>query len=757
MGIKRIVHLDNCRVFRDFTWPESLNEFARFNLIYGWNGSGKTTISRILRDLELRRTPEIGKVHLLTDNEHIHETDFSSTSIPIRVFNKEFVAENVFPISGEGISPIFVLGEKNIIKQKKLDDYKSKFTKIRESHQKAEEKKMLNSELFDKHCIDNAKNIKKQLRGPGDDPFANYNKNNYNDRAQKMLADGDANSYRFTDAKHNRLTDQLRALQEDPIDKHTYQEPDFVSLRDKVASLLSVTVISKIIQSLRDDTSTSEWVYDGLDLHKNPNAADCLFCGQSLPEQRIYELEQHFNTTYNDTINSLDELAKEIKHSLESVSILKIPDGAMFYKQLAGEYGVIQNELEHYCDRACTYLRCLADQVSNKKKHIFEHVPMDNDRLQLPDSSVLDRLKEIIARHNQLCEEHTASIEKARHMLADGYVADELDEFKRLQTSVEECDAEIKPIKGRMDDLSAKISSLETETTQHGPPAIDLNDDLRQYLGHKELQLKVQDNGYTITRNDILASQLSEGETTAIALLYFLRSLKDRRFDFKNGIVVLDDPVSSLDANALFLAHGFIQSHAENAGQLFILTHNFTFFRQVRGWFRHIPGQRKTDIQLRPSRFYMLNCLSDDGGRHSAIQTLDPLLEYYESDYHYLFACVQRSVSLSKSTLETNYVLPNMARRLLEAFLSFRQPDVSGGLRIKMQGIDFDKAKKLRILRFINAYSHNNAIMEPEHDPSLLSEAPAVLSNLLELIQTVDLDHYDRMVNLVKQKDKSEI
>ena len=152
----------------------------------------------------------------------------------------------------------------------------------------------------------------------------------------------------------------------------------------------------------------------------------------------------------------------------------------------------------------------------------------------------------------------------------------------------------------------------------------------------------------------------------------------------------------------------------------------------------------------------MLNCLSDDGGRHSAIQTLDPLLEDYESDYHYLFACVQRSASLSKNTLETNYVLPNMARRLLEAFLAFRQPDVSGGLRIKMQDIDFDKAKKSRILRFINTYSHNDAITEPEHDPSLLSEAPSVLSNLLELIQTVDLDHYNRMVNLVKQKDKSE-
>ncbi len=42
----------------------------------------------------------------------------------------------------------------------------------------------------------------------------------------------------------------------------------------------------------------------------------------------------------------------------------------------------------------------------------------------------------------------------------------------------------------------------------------------------------------------------SEGERTAIAFLYFLKSLQDKSFDLANGIVVIDDPVSSLDANA---------------------------------------------------------------------------------------------------------------------------------------------------------------------------------------------------------------
>ena len=120
------------------------------------------------------------------------------------------------------------------------------------------------------------------------------------------------------------------------------------------------------------------------------------------------------------------------------------------------------------------------------------------------------------------------------------------------------------------------------------------------------------DTGYTITRGGVSAEFLSEGETTAIALLYFLKSLQDRRFPLANGVIVLDDPVSSLDANALFLAFAFIRERTKDAGQLFILTHNFSFFRQVRHWFHHLKGQKKKDVSKRPARFFMLDSTLDE-------------------------------------------------------------------------------------------------------------------------------------------------
>lgn len=90
-----------------------------------------------------------------------------------------------------------------------------------------------------------------------------------------------------------------------------------------------------------------------------------------------------------------------------------------------------------------------------------------------------------------------------------------------------------------------------------------------------------------------------------------------------------------------------------------------------------------------------------------------------------------------------------MARRLLETFLAFRRPQHAGELRQKLQGIDFDETTKLRILRFLHTHSHADAIVDPEHDPSALGEAHAVLTDLLALIQHEDAAHYEAMVALV--------
>ena len=148
----------------------------------------------------------------------------------------------------------------------------------------------------------------------------------------------------------------------------------------------------------------------------------------------------------------------------------------------------------------------------------------------------------------------------------------------------------------------------------------------------------------------------------------------------------------------------------------------------------------------------MLSQLMPALPRRTTIARLDPLLERYESEYHYLFSQVYREAHrASKGDLEKNYYLPNVARRLLEAFLAFRLPHISGDLWKKLQSTKLDEPRKLRVLRFVHTHSHSDAIGDPEHDPALLGEANGVLNDLLELMEMEDADHYHAMVEVIQR------
>jgi wobble nucleotide-excising tRNase len=73
--IRRVQHIKEFGVFADFQWPAGLPEFKQFNLIYGWNYSGKTTLSRAFRCFE-QKQPHVdfagAQVQLKSENGTVH-------------------------------------------------------------------------------------------------------------------------------------------------------------------------------------------------------------------------------------------------------------------------------------------------------------------------------------------------------------------------------------------------------------------------------------------------------------------------------------------------------------------------------------------------------------------------------------------------------------------------------------------------------------------------------------------------------------
>lgn len=744
MAISRIARLRHPGVLRDFTWAAELPAFGRYNLIYGWNGSGKTTISKMFRALETRTAPANGEVTFTMNGVDVSGHDFAQAALPVRVFNRDFVTESVFPLGGGEVPPILVVGKESVEKQKESEQFRKSLAGAQAALESGRSKKQNAERAIDRHCIDRAAAIKDMLRSSGSNTYNNYDKSTFRERAQKMTEADDKQTHRLSDSDRDKLLARHRASPKPKLQPLAYELPALKVLAETASELLSTTVVSSAIQSLKDDPSLSAWVRQGLGLHQEGHVDRCLFCEQALPSGRLSALEAHFNTEYEQLMRRLDAAIDELSAAAKAGEGLSLPNRAEFYDDLAAEYDAAEAALRGVIGSTKRFLDSLVQVLTGKKARAFERLEL-NVGLPVVDSTTVTRLNEVIQKHNQACDDFQTRVGKARQRLEADSVSGVLDEFQSLGNSVHASEIAVNAADAETKRLNEEIARLEREIVEHRQPAEELNDDLRKYLGHSELCLEIKDTGYTITRNGIPAQALSEGETTAIVLLYFLKSLKDRRFDLAKGVVVLDDPVSSLDANALYLAFGFIRERTKDAAQLFILTHNFTFFRQVRNWFHHLKGKDK-----KQARFYMLDCASDGNQRCSTIRPLDPLLKQSESEYHYLFARIYRGAAApTPAVLEDNYILPNMARRLLEAFLAFRQPAKSGELWQKMRDAEFDETKKVRILRLLHTHSHGDAIGEPEHDPSLLGEAGSVLKDLMEFIESQDRGHYEAMVQLV--------
>jgi wobble nucleotide-excising tRNase len=747
MTIERIVRLRDHGVFRDFSWPNDLTEFGRYNLLYGWNGSGKTTLSRLLRDLELRRVPAKGEVHLRVNGGDLRGADFPQASLQIRVFNRDFIQESVFPVGGGDVPPIFVVGTESVEKQKEADRLKTNRAAKEQERTAAHASKQAAEREFERHCIERARIIKSTLQQTGS-AYNNYNRTDYQGQAQQMEANGDADSHRLSDNQRHGLLAKHQASRKPKLTEVAHRFPDLQAMAGRVDEILKATVVSLAIQALKDNSALAEWVRHGLSLHKSPRSDNCHFCEQPLPVGRLDELEAHFNAEYERFMQRIGEQIRALEAADSEAAAARTPNQAELYDDLGAEFGMAKRAFRQEVDGVRQALGILVRILRRKKDEPFAALSL-SEAVPTVDTTAIGRLNEVVRRHNQTCDDFDRHVSEARDRLASAMIAETLDEFARLRDAAQTAIVVIEPIEAEIRRLTAEIERLAREIGEHRRPAEELNEDLKRYLGHDELQLTIKDNGYSISRNGIPADLLSEGEMSAISLLYFLKSLEQRGFDKHTSVVVLDDPVSSLDGNALFLAFGLIRERTKDAGQLILMTHDFAMFRQARNWFHKLPGQRKLERARRPARFFMVECVSAAGVRGSTLRWIDRLLEEYESEYHYLFACVHRAWTMPTSAgLEAYYHIPNVARRLLESFLAFKVPDASGELYNALQLVSFDGDRKTRILRFLHTQSHGSGLV-PSHDPSGLGECPAVLSDLFELMRSLDDRHVAAMIELV--------
>ena len=220
---------------------------------------------------------------LSIDGTDVRGENFPESSYQVRVFNRDFVEENVFPLGRGEMPPILVLGAENVEKQKQVERLGRRRAVARADLDTALVKKNAADKDLDRFCIDRAGVIKETLRSSGQNPYNNYNKSNFRRDAKNMVQAGDHAVHRLSDVERERLLTQRQEMQRENIEEVVVALPDFSAIVNRVSELLTTTVVTAVIESLRGDHELAEWTRKGLSLHRDRNAGVCQFCEQNLP------------------------------------------------------------------------------------------------------------------------------------------------------------------------------------------------------------------------------------------------------------------------------------------------------------------------------------------------------------------------------------------------------------------------------------------------------------------------------------------
>jgi wobble nucleotide-excising tRNase len=745
------------RVFRDFAWPSDLHAFGQFNVVYGWNGCGKTTLSSLLSLVEKKTALTEGEVELELDGAtKVEGSAFASAQLPqVRVFNRDFITATLSHAGG--IAPIYFLGEDSVEKQAQVDRLKGDLGFANTEVTVATSEKKTADDKLDEFCVAQAKIIKAALTSANNTTYNNYDKRSFKRAVQALDAQSAAVAM-LPDEQKAPLRSHKDAQPKPAIEKISAPSIDIAALTSEVDALVGRSVVAQTLDELKANTTLAAWVQQGLALHSGEHQSDaCRFCLHPIEAARRAALEAHFNDAFARFQKDLTALLTKLQAAKQRAGSLSLPDASRFYESLASEIATANTSVTSARSEAEVALDGLIARVEARRDNPFAPAataaPTPATSASL--AKAFTALNAIIEKHNQTSAQFKASVDEACKKLEASYAAEAHAEFVQLSKAVTTANTALEDIKAKRAGIQAQIDELERAILEHRRPADELTEELRAYLGRDELRFEVRGTGYALTRGGQPVSHLSEGERTAIAFLYFLKKLQDKTFDLKNGIVVIDDPVSSLDANAMFSAFSYMRDRTSECGQLFIFSHSFPFFREVKNWFHHLPKQNKSNVEQRPARFFLLRSYRHtDGQRASVLGPLDRLLEEHDSEYQYLFKRVYEEAHRANvDSLEHHYGLPNVARRLLESFLAFRFPDVRGELYQRFARVNFDSAKKTRILRLLNTYSHSGAIADPGHDLTLLAEAQPVLVDVLALMEAVDKDHYEGLKKLVAPSD----
>ncbi|WP_419880520.1 ATP-binding protein [Peribacillus sp. B-H-3] len=628
---------------------------GKINYIYGSNGTGKTAISELLRNGE--------------------EEKFSSCSIEWKpgvsdfdmfVYNRHFVEEN-FNASND-IKGIFTLGKESteilaLIGQKKQDaeKHQERIGKLEKNIEQNAGKVEYLHEKFINECWD--------LKQKYDEVFEDA----------------------FTGVRNNKKRFMERCLDEatnNNNDIHTYDElikrveSVFKNSREKVGAIPEIYYESSVeqqsifqtriigkkdidIAGLISELNISDWVQQG---HKHIEDKDsiCPFCQQVLPVDFKKKLDEYFDETYTEQIqilnSAIEKYKKETSSFFERYQFLIAEDIPFINKEkVASQFEIINstnkeniqllekkgNEPSRSVELS-SIISCVEEIKSEVEQANIQISELNRviDNIKIEKTMLVKDVWQFIVEENKSNNDYYISNLRKENRAIDGMKKGIVQQGRYKK------------------ELEEEAIELQNQLTSVLPSINEINLLLKSF-GFTNFQLAESDEkgNYKIAREngEDANETLSEGEKTFITFLYFYQLINGSNEQDKvntSRIIAIDDPISSLDSNILFMVSNLInnlkkkvRNNDSNFKQLIILTHNVYFHKEIS--FNKGKGSQK----LNDETFWIIR----------KTYNKSHISEYGENPIKNSYELLWKELRENPNSITT----PNIMRRILENYYKF--------------------------------------------------------------------------------------
>lgn len=566
-------------------------EPALINFLYGNNGTGKSTIAR----------------EISADNGLVWQQGKSATDFSVLVYNQEFVAAN-FQNYGN-LKGVFTVGEENIETQGQIAEK----TALRAEQEKLnsenistkEQKESSLNKLFDGFqatCWDKAKKLRDEF---GETISGYKTKAKF---AEKVLQIANPTEHDIA---------SLRTLYETAFDPNaaTYNEFQPTGANVKLKGTRGNELLGKPITSSSDTPfadfikaiNATDWVRQGHERYTESADGKCPYCQQQLPDEFEVQVASCFDEQYQADIDALHLFRDAYVGDMQGFL-------AVLNNNLQNTYPKL--DLAEYIDKLALLEKTIESniqRIESKLKEPSSVATLDNVKV------LRDELNTLVAAFNQQIQENNTIVGAKRQKqsectekvweLVAFTLKDAVSAYVAARKALDgEINALIKIIgdgKKTSRDLETEIGELSKRIVSTAPTIKSINELLQDsgFQGFTLREKRDQQNVYEVVRpNGQVAENLSEGERNFIAFLYFYHLVRGSHSDSevkKDRIVVIDDPVSSMDSSVLFIVSTLVREmvgichnnveYREQAQevsgshikQIFVLTHNVYFHREI--------------------------------------------------------------------------------------------------------------------------------------------------------------------------------